>query len=278
MTSKRTLIGFLLLIFPVSAMAGEIARFNKTYRLNQNGIYQIRLNLDAAQFQLASSRKADEMRISVRYSEDEFKVSADFDEKRQRFEFYFDKRGWVNDDHDFIAEVDIELPTRTKLDLQAKVKAGEIDMDLGGLMLVVADLTTWAGEVHLDFSEPNKTTMEYLEINTKIGETRIRHLGNARFADLGINGGIGEMQVDFSGAMEANAKGDIDLDIGSTNLDFPSELGVKLKVAKFLFLSHIEVPYDFEHSGRHYVSKNYDMTTSKLDLRVSPGLGELQIN
>ncbi len=69
------------------------------------------------------------------------------------------------------------------------------------------------------------------------------------------------------------------MDIGETILYLPDDdVGVKLSVSKFLFLSDVVVPRNLRKSGRYYYSQNYDDAKSALNLRVSPGLGELNIN
>jgi hypothetical protein len=189
----------------------------------------------------------------------------------------FDKRGWGGHDAKETADVLIELPADVSIDVRARIKAGEIDVDFGGLSLKALDFTTWAGEVVIDFSEPNKIPLEDLSIDTKIGETDIVRLGNARFRRADVNGGIGEMKIDLDGALLPESKADIDLDIGETQISLPRSTGVKLNVSKFLFLSDVQVPYDFRQSGRYYYSENYDRAQQILDLNISPGLGELRI-
>ncbi len=103
-----------------------------------------------------------------------------------------------------VIHADVEQTIKTnfgqdvEIDLEARIKAGAIEIDLGGLSLVGLDLITWAGEVQVEFSEPNWTEMDFLKINTKVGETEIVRLGNARFKEAEINGGIGKMRVDFA--------------------------------------------------------------------------------
>jgi len=122
-------------------------------------------------------------------------------------------------------------------------------------------------------------SMSVLKINTKVGETEIIRLGNARFKEAEINGGIGEMRVDFRGKILNEALADVDLDIGEATIYLPDDdVGVKLSVSKFLFLSDVEISRNFRKSGRHYYSRNYDDAKNALTLRVSPGLGELNIN
>lgn len=256
------------------------ARFKQKYEINSDKVLHVNIDIDAAKVKIRKFSRSKEVQLSIYFTEDEFKIYDDYDRKRSRLDIEFDIKGWMNNHNkDLEAEFLLELPSDVEIDLVAKIKAGEIEIDLGGLSLVGLDLTTWAGEVQVEFSEPNQREMDYLRINTKVGETKIIKLGNARFKEAEINGGIGEMRVDFRGRMLNEALADVDLDIGETTIYLPDDdVGVKLFVSKFLFFSDVEVPRNFRKSGRYYYSRNYDDAKNALSLRVSPGLGELHFN
>ena len=150
-------------------------------------------------------------------------------------------------------------------------------MDIGGLSLRDFRLKIFAGEVVVDFAEPNKIVMNSLDINIKVGETQLRNLGNARFRNADIDNGIGALDIDFTGDLPESANAMIDLDIGETDIFLPDNLGVKLSVRKFLFLSDVNVSGNFRKSGNHYYSDNYDSNRKGLDLEVKPGIGELKV-
>lgn len=275
------LCNILLLLFSHSLLAQrkDTERFRERYKIPSGKVLHLKVDIDAAEVKISKCSRDDEAWVTIYYQEDEFRVDVDFDEERPLLDIKFDKKGWMDSDNDDLeAKAVIELPTGVEIDLETKIKAGEIDFDLGGLGLVNFELTTWAGEVLVEFSEPNKSEMDYLEINTKIGETELIKLGNARFRDAEINGGIGEMKVDFRGELLPKAYAIVDLDIGETELVVPEDVGVKLSVSKFLFMTDINLPYRFEKSGRYYYSKNYREATNELILKVSPGLGELKID
>jgi len=261
------------------AQKSHSGEFSKQFTISSASLFRVMVDIDAAEVRLVKSPVDREARVTMYYSEHGYQASADFDEKRNRLDISLSKKSWWDaSDGDGHAEVLIELPPAVEIDLDAEIKAGEIDVDLGGLGLVGLDLTTMAGQVLVDFSEPNAAAMDLLRINTKVGETELLRLGNARFKEAEINGGIGEMRVDFRGAVLSNASAHIDLDLGETRLRLPDEVGVKMAVSKFLFFSHLELPYDFEKSGRYYYSKNYDSSENELFVKVSPGMGGLRID
>jgi predicted membrane protein len=105
----------------------------------------------------------------------------------------------------------------------------------------------------------------------------VRRLGNARFEEASINGGIGELKVDFGGELLHEARAEIDLDIGETEIEVPGDVGVRLSTSRLWFLSQAELPHDYHRDGYFYYSANYDTAAKELLLRLKPGIGEARM-
>ena len=136
-----------------------------------------------------------------------------------------------------------------------------------------------AGEVEVVFDEPNPIEMDFMDINVKIGEARLLQLGNARFKVADINGGIGTIEVDFTGELLTDSRADVDMDIGEATIIMPHKMGVKMRIGGgFSFLSSKNIDSSFYRRGDSYYSDNYEDTKKRFYLRVTPGLGELNID
>lgn len=256
----------------------KIEELQNSFRVDSKSPFQLRVNIDAAEVRVDRGKSRDEIRVGLAYTQNQFRHSFRYNENRNTLEINFDKEGWFDHERDrTVAEIEIELPTEGELQLDFKIKAGEIEMELGGLHIADFNLETVAGEVNLDFSEPNRMEMASLTLNTKVGESKFRRLGNARFRDADVNGGIGEMTIDFSGEMAKDAVARVDLDIGETVIVLPRDAGTKLSISKFLFLSHVNLPFELEKDGRYYYSKNYERADRTFHLRVSSGVGECRV-
>ncbi|MFQ5636476.1 MAG: hypothetical protein ACE5IR_00595 [bacterium] len=278
--SALVFFSFILSLLITTSTFGQrdSKRFKERYPVHPDKIFRVKIEIDAGEVNIHKSPREREARVIVYYDDEDYKIVSDFDKKRSLLVVEFDKKHWSQSNDDIAAEAIIELPAGVDIDLEAKIKAGEVEIDFAGLALLGLELTTWAGEVTVEFSEPNHTEMDFLEINTKIGETEIIKLGNARFKDAEINGGIGEMRVDFRGQLLTEARADIDLDIGETTLVLPQDTGIKMSVSKFLFMTAVDLPRRFRKSGRYYYSRNFDEAETQLALKVSPGLGELKVD
>jgi hypothetical protein len=256
----------------------ENEKLDNTFKVRTDRDFRLRLDVDAGEVRMSRGQSEDELRVHLRYSKKEFRHAFRFNERDNFLEIRFDKEGWFDHKGDrMTAELEIELPRDATLRADCKIKAGEVDMQLGGLRLADFALSVTAGSVNIDFDQPNRVEMEALTLNTKIGESRFRQLGNARFRDADLNGGIGEMTIDFSGAMLSEAVARVDLDIGETVIILPQDTGTKLAVSKFLFLSHIDLPFNLHKEGRYYYTENYREDDRGFQLRISSGIGELRV-
>jgi hypothetical protein len=256
----------------------ENEKLDNTFKVRTDRDFRLRLDVDAGEVRVSRGQSENELRVHLLYTKKEFHHAFRFNEQDNFLEIRFDKDGWLgHKDDKMTAELEIELPGDATIRADCKIKAGEVDMQLGGLRLADLALSVTAGEVNIDFDQPNRVEMESLTLNTKIGESKFRQLGNARFRDADLNGGIGEMTIDFSGAMLAAAVARVDLDIGETVIVLPQETGTKLAVSKFLFLSHIALPFNLHKEGRYYYTENYHDEDRGFQLRVNSGIGELRV-
>lgn len=255
-----------------------IEELQKGFKVKSGSPFQLHVDVDAGEVRVARGNSRDEVRVALAYNKNQFSHAFRYNESRNTLEVQFDKEGWFDHERNrTLAEIEIELPTECELQIDFKIKAGEINMELGGLRIIDFALETLAGEVNLDFDEPNQIEMASMTLNTKVGESKFRRLGNARFRDADVNGGIGELTIDFSGEMPKDAVARVDLDIGETVIVLPRDAGTKLSITKFLFLSHVELPFDLHKDGRYYYSNNYERADRTFQLRLSSGVGECRV-
>lgn len=256
----------------------DVIKYRRIFEVEPDRKLRFEVDIDAADVTIARNDIDDEISIFLLFTEEAFEYDFDYNERRNLLSMEFRKTNWIkSDSRDLKAEIEIRLPSAARLDFYAKIKAGEVDMELGDLTFQRFETSIWAGEVNIDFDAPNRIPMKWFELRTKIGSTAIKRLGNARFRFAEINSGIGELEIDFSGKMEDDATARVDLDVGETRIFLPDEVGTKLYVRKFLFLSGIDL-LGFEHyGGKMYLSENYDLVRKKIELHVRPGIGELSI-
>lgn len=242
---------------------------------------EVQIRVDAGEVLIEPSATAGKGAVSLEYLTDKFKSRVEFDEERNRLRVDVRGRGWNkwSDAGDHPAVLMVTLPTDTDIRLDTRLKAGEMTQNLGGLRITGYHLSNWAGEIQVRFDQPNPVVMDFFDADVKIGEAHFARLGNARFQKADINGGIGELEVDFSGDLISRSQARVDLDIGEARIVLPSATGTRLQIGgAFSFLSAKEIDSDFQKRNRYYYSSDYDSAETKFAVRVTPGLGELRID
>lgn len=267
----------------LQAQSYDLVTFDEHYTAGPGRAMEIELDIDAGEVDVIPANSHDQVRVLMRYTEGEFRERVRFNERQGSLRIQLDSKKWkkwrsYNSDSDVRAEVTIYLPDGVDIYLTSKISAGDITMELGGLQLKEFTFTNFAGEVEVSFDTPNKVVMDMLDIHAKIGETHFIALGNARFKRADINAGIGEMEVDFTGALEKGARARVDLDIGEATVILPEDRGVRVRVGGGLaFLSSKDIDRGFRKRGRTYINEAYDNDEEALMINISPGLGELSV-
>ncbi len=280
MKSVLSFIALLLIIWSPAQAFEDLVVLEDRIDIDRDDI-TVRLKIDGASVVVGKGDYKAACYFRVSYAKERCEANVRFDEERSELRIEVDIENISffknNSDGDY-AGVYLGLPRDKKVHLYADVKAGEIDFELGDLNIRNFQLDNWAGEVTVGFDEPNRSRMELFDVSVRMGEMTLQTLGNARFEQADINGGVGELVVDFTGLRIERAMARIDLDVGETNLVLPSDIGIKLKVSKFLFLSSIDYPDWFRKRGTYFYSKNYTESEDSLYLIISSGIGELNID
>ncbi|NIA31244.1 MAG: hypothetical protein GWP06_15210 [Actinobacteria bacterium] len=259
----------------------SMVKYEETFNVRGKS-FEVNLDIDGGQVEIVRGDHGHECRVSMEYTKEKCNGDVRFNKKRNRLDVELKFRNWSfwkkeHGENSFNARILVELPNNVSIDLNSRIKAGEIDLTLGGMKIRNFELKNWAGNVTVDFDEPNRIAMNEFDVDIKVGNVKLLNLGNANFEEADINGGIGEMQIDFNGNKIKRSMARIDLDVGETTIDIPDQIGVKIKVSKFSFLSNVDYPHWFNRRGKYYYSKNYDESDKSLYLVISQGIGQLKI-
>jgi len=273
----------LLFLLPNLILAKEIKSKKYVFDVTSSKLLVAQLDIDiSSDFRIQPNPNSRQIIVEITYNPEKMDVDADFDSTSNHLYVSVDVEGWTKgfkNDEDS-GECTVYFPLGIPIELNSSCKAGEINFDLGGLSIANVDLRLAAGTVKVRFRKPNPIQMDDLSIDGKIGELDLQKLGNAGFQTADISAGIGELSIDLSGSKKIDFPQDVTVDvkIGETNLTLPENRPIKLRISKFLFLSQSEIPDEFERHGGIYTHGDVKNAKNLLYLRISPGLGALNIN
>jgi len=171
-------------------------------------------------------------------------------------------------------ELRLVLPRAVPLDLDLEFGGAEAMLELGGLSLQAVRLECGATDATLGFATPNRTHMRELDIEVGAASFTALHLGNANADQIRFRGGMGSVDLDFSGSWQRDLTVLTRVAIGKMTLRVPDDVGVRLEIQR--------VAAGFDHEGLvkrddAWYSKNWDTAARKLRIRAETVFGALEL-
>jgi hypothetical protein len=182
-----------------------------------------------------------------------------------------------DDDHHDGGRMTLRLGRGVPLDLDFEFGAAMAEIELGGLTVRRLEISTGASETRVDFSEPNPISMETLSFDVGAAQFTARGLGNANAREIQLNGGVAEMELDFSGRWRGNTHLEVDFGLGSLTLRIPRDVGVR--VNKETLLASFEAPRMSRRGDSDvYYSDNWDESSRRLTVDLNAAFGDITID
>lgn len=177
------------------------------------------------------------------------------------------------DDSD-LGSLDLGLSREVPTVLSLEVGAAEVDMQLGGVALQRFIYKTGASETTIGFDTPNPVRMDRLELVAGAAEFAAYQLGNARFDHVEFAGAVGDVSLDFTGDWTGSASGDIKMGLGTLNLTFPRDVGVRIE-KRGLLAAFDSSGFDAVDGG--YQTPNWSTAESRLSLDIRAAFGDIDV-
>ena len=124
-------------------------------------------------------------------------------------------------------KVEIELPRDLRIDLDATISRGALEMELGGLWLRDAQLRFDQGGAVVAVSEPTREATRKVTIEMSMGGLAVRKLGNASPRELSVEYRMGGMALDLGGAWLNDAEIRISGDMGGGQVAVPGDVEIE---------------------------------------------------
>jgi len=171
-------------------------------------------------------------------------------------------------------ELRLLLPRVVPLDLDLEFGGTEAMLELGGLALQSVRLECGATDATLGFTVPNRTHLRELDVDIGAASFTALHLGNANADQIRVRGGMGSIDLDFSGTWQRDMTVLTRVAIGKTTLRVPEDVGVRLEIQR--------VAAGFDHEGMvkradAWYSRNWDTSKRKLRIRAETVFGALEL-
>ena len=212
------------------------------------------------------------------YDADHFDAKIRYDASARRLNVSLSTRGTdaaIDVDEDSPQRLGLALAPDVPIDLEMTMGATASDIELGGIALRWAEITTGASETTIQFSEPNTIACERFETSVGAARLTIENLGNAGCARMEVRGGVGDLTVDLTGSWGTQRNRlSITVGLGQLTIRIPTGLGVRVNLDRFL------ASFDrvgFSRQGGYYISDGYDSAPTKLDVDIEAVFGNVDV-
>jgi len=171
----------------------------------------------------------------------------------------------------------LKVSDAVPISFDVQLGVGRGDFDLSGLQVKDFNLSTGASDVTLSFDEPNRSTIDDINIESGVSKFDGRNLCNANFKRFRFQGGVGAYTLDFGGPLNSEVDVDLEVGFGVMTMYLPPSIGARVIYEKN-WVSTLDCPNDFEENGdTEFVSENYYSASGKMNIRLDSGMGTVRI-
>jgi len=171
-------------------------------------------------------------------------------------------------------EWELEFSPEIPLEMDLKVGAGDGELDLTGLQLAGLDLDVGAGDFEVRFDEPNEADMSHLTLDAGASRLEVIGIGHAGPEQVNVQGGIGDMTLDLTGAWPGSADVKITAGVGSVTLRLPDDVGVRVETEGGL--TNVDAS-GLRRKGDAYVNDAFGEADTELRIQITTGVGSIRL-
>ncbi|HEX7050531.1 MAG TPA: hypothetical protein VF188_10045 [Longimicrobiales bacterium] len=237
---------------------------------------RVRVRFGMGKIEVGAAESGTLYRSTIRYDADTFRPLHDY--KAGLLTVGIDGGGahvWTGEIDDDAGRLELALGPNVPLDLDFEMGAVDADIELGGLRIRRAAISTGASDTRLRFSQQNPERLEGLTVKAGAAAMQIIGLGNANAEQLSVSGGAGEIVLDFSGAWRRDLACKVEMGLGALTLRIPR--GVGLRVDKDTFLVSFD-SQELVKRGDAYYSLDWEEAEHHLTLDISGALGSVDVH
>jgi N-terminal domain of toast_rack, DUF2154 len=270
-SERFALLAALALVLPASATAQDWRTV--TYLRQTAGEERLRVEVEygAGHFQVEPAGPETLYRANLRYDAEVFRPVSSYRSGELRIGV---DGGNIRGRNLKSGHLQLRLGPTVPLDLILKFGATEADLELGGLRIHSARISTGASRTNLRVSQANPDVCSFIELEVGAAQFSATGLANLHAERLKLSGGVGEVVLDFTGDWRTDMTADINMGLGALTLRVPRGVGVRVH-KEGLFAG-----FDSQglvKRGDAYFSEDWEAAERKLNVNLDAALGSIRM-
>ncbi len=172
-------------------------------------------------------------------------------------------------------EWELTFSPEVELDMDLEVGAVDSDLDMSGLALTGLDIESGASDLVVRFDEPNRVVMERLSVEVGAANAELRGVGNASPRRIRVDGGVGSLVLDLTGAWTDSSRVNVTAGVGTLTIRLPREVGVRIEMEGGV--GNVEADPELHYENGVYTNDAYGQTAIELSIEISLGIGSVEL-
>jgi hypothetical protein len=263
-----------VLLAPESASAQDWRTVTTSRQLAGEREVNVEVSYGAGRFQL---RPVDEgtalYRMRLRYDEETFQPISEYRNGRLKLGIEGTGRR-LSLRRDQSGELDVSLTRSVPMDLKLEFGAVRANLDLGGLSIRSLHLSTGASEALIEVSSPNPLRASRAKFEVGAASFTARGLGNLNAENIELAAGVGDVKLDFSGEWRNDSHVKVGMGLGSLELTFTRDIGVK--IVRSTLLTSFD-SQELIRRGDAYYSENWESADRRITVEVEAAFGSITV-
>jgi hypothetical protein len=273
--SERTLLtgALALVLLPGAVQAQEWRNLTSFRQLGNEERLDVEVKYGAGRLVIEPGSPGELYRLGLRYDADVFDPLTEY--RRGQLTVGVEGTGRsIRLRNQQAGDMKLALSPDIPLGVRLTFGAVEADIELGGLQVSRVRIETGASDSRVRFSAPNRGECDRLELSMGAAAFRAVGLANANCSRVRAEGGVGDMNLDFTGVWRRDLTADISMALGAVTLVVPDHVGVVVR--RSTFLTSFSGP-GFTRQGRDHYSDNWDTAARKLTVELQGAFGSVNV-
>lgn len=171
---------------------------------------------------------------------------------------------------------EMNLGTASPYGLEVRAGAASAEIDLSGVPLNDLSIESGAGELRIYFNDVNPARIIQGNIQAGAGKVVVDGLLNANFENLRVKSGAGQTKLYFTGD-PLTTPGDVRIEAGVGEVILVIDSSAPVRVQSSTALGSTDADEALIKRGGGYETEFYADSDTKLDIRVTSGVGAVRI-
>ena len=254
---------------------GEMIEETKSIPLQGESPVDVSIMFGAGEINLSDAAAAGQLLTGdFRYNVSSWAPEVTFEDGELRIRQGGDEGSWgIPSSANMHNEWDLAFANGVPMNVNLTMGAGNGHLDLSGLQLTRLEVNAGAGDVDIRCDAPNSVVAEQFTLRTGAARAVVTNIGNVGASKVTIQGGAGDIELDFGGDWRESAEVGVVTGVGALTLRLPDSVGARVEIEGLTTIDN----EGLRKEGDAYVNAAWGQSAVQLSIDVKAGVGSVRL-